>query len=68
MKNIQYIPKERFDTIPTTTYKITTRKQDITNEIVFDTSKFILNVPIGSGKSTNVPINEMYQIVFVDNS
>lgn len=51
----QYIDSSLFDTIPTTTCKITTMKPDSKqHEITFDTSKFILNAPIGSGKSTTL--------------
>ena len=48
----QYLESTLFDTIPVSTYKISITKQDITHEIVFDTCKFILDAPIGSGKST----------------
>ena len=45
----QYIDSSLFNT----TFKITTTKPDgKQQEIIFDTSKFILNSPIGSGKST----------------
>ena len=49
----QYIDSNLFETIPTTTCKITTMKPDSEQqEIVFETFKFIFNSPIVSGKST----------------
>lgn len=40
------------NTIPATTYKITSKPGNKQQEIVFDTSKFIFNALIGSDKST----------------
>lgn len=54
---VQYINFSLFDTIPTTICNITTTKLGgKKQEIVFETSKFILNVPLCSGKSTELMI------------
>lgn len=67
----QYNDSSLFDNNSVTISKITITKRDLQSiEIIFDTSKFILNASIGSGKSTtlmkhiNETKNNNYIIVF----
>ena len=49
----EFIKSDLFDTIPTNQLKIRREKQNQISELTYNHElKFILNAPIGSGKST----------------